>query len=383
LLILTPLTVAYQFIREGEKFGRSINRSKDGNIKPGITVANYERLHYFNPNDFDGVVCDEASAIKSFDGKRRKEVTRFMSKMKYRLLGTATPAPNDFIELGTLSEALGYLGQIEMLGMYFRNDDKTVHQFRKDGDFWNSHKWFFKAHAEIPFWRWVCSWARAIRKPSDLGPYDDTRFILPRLDIEQHVVKTGHLLPGELFPVIACTLSQQREERRITMDDRCAKVAELVAHDKQAVVWCHLNPEGDLLEKMIPGSVQVAGCDSDDDKEDRLTAFTQGKVRVLVTKQKIGGWGLNWQHCGHHVFFPSHSFEGYYQAIRRSYRFGRTEPVKVDIVTTEGEAGVTENLKKKQINADAMFNNLVAEMNNALGVKNFDNHTKEMEPPVW
>ena len=383
VLILTPLAVAYQFLREGEKFGIEIHRSKDGIIKPGITVANYERLHYFNPDNFQGVVCDEASAIKSFDGKRRKDVTRFLSTIKYRLLGTATPAPNDFIELGTLSEALGYLGQIDMLGMYFRNDEKTIHRFKKDGDFWNSHKWFFKAHAEVPFWRWVCSWARALRKPSDLGPFDDSRFALPALNIEQHVVKTEHLLPGELFPIVACTLREQRAERRVTMLERCAYTANLVNHDHPAVVWCHLNPEGDMLEKMIPGSVQVAGCDSDEDKENRLNDFTQGNVRVLITKQKSGGWGLNWQHCGNHLFFPSYSFEGYYQAIRRSYRYGRTSPVNVDIVTTEGEIGVTENLKKKQVKADEMYTNLVKEMNNALGIQQIDTHIKEMEFPAW
>jgi len=383
VLILTPLAVAPQFIREGEKFGIECRRSKEGDIKPGITVANYERLHYFNPDDFAGVVCDEASCLKAFDGKRRKEVTRFLSKVRYRMLGTATPSPNDHIELGTLSEALGVMIQSDMLGRFFKSDDNSRHSLFKEGDFWNRHKWFFKAHAELPFWRWVCSWARAIRKPSDLGPYDDSRFILPALNIEQHVVKCERLLPGELFPIVATTLAEQRAERRETMTERCAYAAELVKHDRPAVVWCHLNPEGDMLEKMMPDAVQVAGCDSDDDKEDRLNAFTTGNVRVLITKQRIGGWGLNWQHCGHHVFFPSHSFEGYYQAIRRSYRFGRTEPVKVDIVTTEGEAGVTDNLKKKQVQADNMFDALVREMNNAMGIKTEDTFTREMEMPEW
>jgi hypothetical protein len=383
VLILTPLAVAQQFIREGDKFGIECKRSKDGSIPGKIIVANYERLHYFNPNDFNGVVCDESSSIKAFDGKRRKEVTRFLSKIKYRLLCSATPSPNDYIELGTASEALGYLGQIEMLSMYFKNDEKTVHSFRKDGDFWNRHKWFFKAHAEIPFWRWVCSWARAIRKPSDLGPFDDSRFILPALNINQHVVKCNRLLPGELFPIIATTLAEQREERKATIEERCAYTAELVKHDKPAVVWCQYNPEGDMLEKMIPDCVQVAGKDDDDEKEDRLNAFTQGHVRVMVTKPKIGAWGLNWQHCGHHTFFPSHSFEQLYQSVRRSYRFGRTDPVNVDMIATEGEAGVTDNLLKKQEKAAQMFEALVREMNNAITVEAKNEYTHEMEVPSW
>lgn len=383
VLVLTPLAVSAQTIREGEKFGIDVRRSKDGVVKPGITVANYERLHYFNPGDFVGVVCDESSAIKAFDGKRRKEVTRFLSKMKYRLLCSATPSPNDYIELGTASEALGHLTQSDMLQMFFKSDDNARHSLFKEGDFWNRNKWFFKAHAELPFWRWVCSWARAIQKPSDLGLFDDTKFILPELHIEQHVVKTERLLFGELFPIAATTLKLQREERKATMDERCAYTAELVNHDKPAVVWCQYNEEGDVLEKMIPDCVQVAGRDEDDVKEERLSAFTEGKVRVMVTKPKIGAWGLNWQHCGHHIFFPSHSFEQYYQSVRRSYRFGRNEPVSVDIVATEGEAGVTANLLKKQDKADKMFRNLIAEMNNAIALETKNTHVNTMECPAW
>lgn len=383
VLILTPLAVGQQTIQEGEKFGVECKRSSDGKVASKIVVTNYERLHYFNPDDFVGVVCDESSAIKAFDGKRRKQVTLFLSKMRYRLLCSATPSPNDHIELGTSSEALGILGQIDMLGMYFKNDDKTVHIFQKSNDFWNTHRWVFKAHAELPFWRFVCGWARAIRKPSDLGPYDDSRFILPELRIKQHVVKCERLLPGEMFPIIAKTLRQQREERRATMEERCAHVAELVKHDKPVVVWCQYNDEGDLLEKMIPDCVQVAGKNSDEEKEESLVAFTEGKVRVLVSKPKIAAWGLNWQHCGHHTFFPSHSFEQYYQATRRSLRFGRVGPVDVDIVTTEGEAGVTANLQKKQVQADTMFQNLVVEMNNAIHLSAIDHHTNIPEAPLW
>lgn len=382
VLILTPLAVSAQTVREAEKFGIDCKQSRDGKIHPGITVTNYERLHYFDASQFAGVVCDESSCIKAFDGKRRKQVTRFLSKMKYRLLCTATAAPNDFIELGTSSEALGELTQSEMLGMFFRSSDNMRHSLFKDGDFWNRAKWFFRAHSEQPFWRWVCSWARSIRKPSDLG-FDDAKFILPALNVVQHLVPSTFCWPGELFPRIARTLKEQRIERRHTMKERCELVANLVDHNESAVVWCQYNEEGDVLEKLIPDAVQVAGCDSDDDKESRLNAFTTGDVRVLVTKPKIGAWGLNWQHCGHHTFFPSHSFEQYYQAVRRSLRFGRHDPVTVDVVTTEGESGVTGNLQKKQRKADEMFAALVAEMHASQGIKTTERHVNGLEMPSW
>jgi len=382
VLIIAPLAVSGQTVREAEKFGVDCQASRDGTVRPRITVTNYERLHYFNPRDFAGAVCDESSAIKAFDGKRRKQVTRFLSKMQYRLLCTATAAPNDFIELGTSSEALGELTQSEMLSMFFRSSDNMRHSLFKEGDFWNRAKWFFRAHSELPFWRWVCSWARAIRKPSDIG-FDDAAFILPPLNIQQHVVGSEYRFPGELFPRIAVTLKEQRLERKRTMQERCEKVASLVNHSSPAVVWCQYNEEGDILESLIPGCVQVAGCDSDEDKEERLEAFSAGQVRVLITKPKIGCWGLNWQHCGHHTFFPSHSFEQYYQAVRRSLRFGRVGPVNVDIVTTQGEEGVTGNLDKKQRKADEMFAALVREMTRGQRMAIEDRHVNRMEYPSW
>lgn len=382
VLIVTPLAVSSQTVRESEKFGIECQQSRDGHVHPNITVTNYERLHYFDASKFAGVVCDESSAIKAFDGKRRKQVTRFLSKMKYRLLCTATAAPNDFIELGTASEALGELSQSDMLGMFFKSSDNMRHSLFKEGDFWNRAKWFFRPHSQTPFWRWVCSWARACRSPADLG-FDDDRFVLPPLNVEQHTLPSEFCYPGELFPRIARTLKEQRIERKHTIHERCDKAAELVQHNQPAVVWCQYNQEGDLLEELIPNSVQVAGCDTDDEKEERLTAFTFGQVRVLITKPKIGAWGLNWQHCGHHTFFPSHSFEQYYQAVRRSLRFGRVGPVKVDVIATEGEAGVTDNLQKKQRKADEMFAALVAEMNRSERVAAVNRHTNEMELPAW
>lgn len=381
-LILTPLAVADQTVREAEKFGIEAKKSKDGKPAKNITVTNYESLHKFDESDYSAVCGDEIGCIKAFDGKRRKQVTRFMSKMRYRLGATATAAPNDFIELGTIAEALGEMTQSDMLGMFFRSSDKKRHSLFKEGDFWNRAKYFFRAHSEVPFWRWVCSWARAIRSPADIG-FDGSRFVLPELDIEQHTIETDFRYPGELFPRVARTLAEQRDERKRTMETRCEMVARIVDHDKPALVWCQYNPEGDILEKMIPGAVQVAGCNSDEEKSERLNGFATGEFRVLVTKPKIGAFGMNYQHCGHQTLFPSHSFEQFYQCIRRSLRFGRVGKVKVDIIATEGEAGVTENLKSKQVKADEMFANLVEHMNQSQRVEIVNNHTRKMESPSW
>ena len=242
--------------------------------------------------------------------------------------------------------------------------------------------WRFKGHAEIPFWRWVCSWARAVRRPSDLG-FDDTRFILPPLREKQHIVESAVIPEGMLFAVPAADLREQREERRRTIDERCEKVANLVAHDRPALVWCHLNDEGKRLSKMIPNAVEVAGSDRDEDKETRFLRFADGDIRVLITKPKIGAWGLNFQHCNHVTFFPSHSFEQYYQGVRRCWRFGQTRPVHVDIVSTEGEAKVLENLQRKAAAADRMFSNLVAEMNNAISLQLHTGFSQRLDLPSW
>jgi hypothetical protein len=380
VLILTPLAVASQTVREAEKFGIKATRSSNGVAHSGITVTNYERLHLFNPSDFVGCVCDESSILKSFAGARKGEITTFMRKMRYRLLATATAAPNDYVELGTSSEALGYLGHMDMLNRFFKNDLNNSATGRMRGEV---IKFRLKGHAELPFWRWVCSWARAIRKPSDLG-FDDSRFVLPELREFEHLVEANSLAEGMLFAMPAQGLKEQREERRRTMQERCEKVASLVNHTGQpALVWCHLNDEGDLLEKLIPDAVQVSGADSDDAKEEKLTAFADNKVRVLVTKPKIGAWGLNLQHCNHITFFPSHSYEQYYQGVRRCYRFGQERPVTVDVVTTEGEQRVLANLQRKAKQADAMFDSLVSEMNTALAIKRASEFTTQEEIPSW
>ncbi len=388
VLLLTPLAVSHQTILEAEKFGIEAHRSASGEIHHGINVSNYERLHYFNPSDFAGMVCDESSILKSFDGKRRGEITAFMRQMKYRLLCTATAAPNDYIELGTSSEALGYLGHMDMLGRFFKNDQNSIkptwaRRSEVPGKmFADAGKWRFKGHAELAFWQWVCSWARACRKPSDLG-FDDAEFILPPLYEREHVIEARTLADGMLFSLPAVGLKEQREERRRTIQERCEKVADLVSHNRQALVWCHLNSEGDLLDDLIKDGQQVSGADSDEAKEEKFTAFAKGELRVLVTKPKIGAWGLNFQHCNHVTFFPSHSFEQYYQGVRRCWRFGQKNPVRVDIVTTEGEQGVMANLQRKSQAADKMFSALVEQMNEAMEIDGRHKFTKTEEIPAW
>lgn len=378
VLILAPLAVSQQTIREAEKFAIGARRSA-GEIGSGIHVTNYEKLHLFRSDDFSGVVCDESSAIKAFDGKRRAEVTEFMRKVPYRLLCTATAAPNDYIELGTSSEALGELGYVDMLNRFFVNTDRSIstrERFRG-----GQAKWRFKGHAQEPFWKWVCSWARAVRKPSDLGFRDD-RFRLPALNEREHIVETRTLAEGALFAMPAADMHEEREERRRTIQERCEAVAKIVAHDSPAVVWCHLNAEADLLAKIIPGAAQVSGAMDDGEKEAAFDAFSRGQLRVLVIKPKIGAWGLNWQHCAHVVTFATHSYEQYYQAVRRCWRFGQEREVTVDIIATEGELFAKDNMRRKAMAADRMFERLVTHMNGASQIRTAQ-EMKSVEVPAW
>lgn len=385
VLLLTPLAVGAQMEREAEKFHIEAKRSRDGKIKGKITITNYEQLHHFSPGDFEGVICDESGILKSFDGAYKREITIFMRKVKFRLLATATAAPNDFIELGTSSEALGYLGYMDMLNKFFKNDQNNSATNRR-GRFTEATKWRLKGHAHESFWRWVTSWARAIRFPSDLG-FDDDGFILPELIEREHELKCEGryiegVLPGLALP--ANGLKEQREERRATIEDRCEHAAKIVnGHDDFSVVWCNLNDEGDLLEKIIPDSIQVSGKDSDDAKEEKLIAFSEGRARVLVIKPKIGAWGLNWQHCNHMTIFPTHSYEQLYQSVRRCWRFGQKRPVNVDLIFTEGDENVIENLKRKQRQAIEMFDRLVEYMNQSLAVDHVKKYENKMEVPSW
>jgi len=389
VLILSPLSVSLQTVDEARKFDLDCTRSQDGAVTAETVTTNYERLDKFDPDNFAGVVCDESSILKNFDGARKAAVTEFMRKVPYRLLCTATAAPNDYIELGTSSEALGHLGYTDMLTRFFKNDQHTVkpttyrHGGRDFKKLENAAKWRFKGHAEIPFWRFVCSWARACRKPSDLG-FDDEDFILPPLTEESHLVEARSNPDGKLFALPAVGLDEQREERRRTIRERCERVAELVNGTGQpALVWCHLNEEGDLLAKLIPDAVQVSGKDSDDAKEEKLFGFARGDARILITKPKIGAWGLNFQRCAHVTFFPSHSFEQYYQGVRRCWRFGQMRPVKVDVVTTEGEKSVLANLQRKARAADQMFSQLVDQMHDPEHIDTDRKFTVREELPSW
>lgn len=379
VLIVTPLAVSAQTIEEAAKFRLDLRRTVDGTAHPGLNVTNYERLHHFNPADFAGVACDESSAIKSFDGTRRQIVTDFMRKLPYRLLSTATAAPNDYIELGTSSEALGELGHMDMLNRFFKNDQNSTTVNR----LWDGAKWRLKGHAETHFWRWVCAWARALRKPSDMG-YSDERFHLPPLQEREVLVAATTPAPGMLFDLPAQGLWEEREEARRTLAERCDRVRAIAAQESGPIVlWCHLNDEGNTLARLIPEAIQVQGSDSPEEKEARLLAFTRGEVRILIIKPKIGAWGLNWQHCAHMTFFPSHSFEQYYQAVRRCWRFGQTRPVQVDIVTTDSGARVMANLQRKATQADAMFSHLVTHMHDALGVTRSSTFTQAEQVPAW
>jgi len=382
VLLLTPLAVGDQTVDEAKRFGMEAIKSNDGQPKAKITVTNYEKLHMFDPADFVGVCCDESSILKHIKGATQKNVTRFMSKMKYRSLWTATAAPNDYTELGTSSEALGGLNHSEMLKMFFKQmDDKTTRQYeRKVENLEKAGKhfaklsfrvsqaingWRLKGHAHDHFWRWVVSWARACRKPSDVG-FSDAGYDLPPLIEREHIITPYTPPEGMLFTMPAFGLKEERQERKRTLEQRCGLAADLVNHDRSAVIWCHTNDEGDLLEKIIRGSVQVAGRHTDDEKESAFKGFADGSYRVLIVKPKIGAWGLNWQHCNHVVTFASHSYEQYYQSIRRCWRFGQKNPVTVDVIASEGEARVKENMDRKSAQADKMFAELVFHMSNAI-----------------
>jgi hypothetical protein len=376
VLVIAPLMVSMQTAMEAKKFDFAAERSLDGKFKAKIVTTNYERLHYFDPDDFSGVVCDESSAIKNFDGARKTEITEFMRRVKYRLLCSATPSPNDYIELGTSSEALSHLGYMDMLGMFFKNDEDSLHPMSM------GTQWRFKTHAQRDFWRWVCSWARAVRKPSDIG-FSDGDFVLPELIERDHILNSP-VLDGYLFPMAAQGLAEERSERKATVEARCEAAAKMrIASGVPGVAWCHLNAEADALVSMIPGAQQISGSDPDERKEELLVAFQSGQLSDLVTKPKIAAFGLNWQHANHMTYFADHSFEQYYQAVRRMWRFGQKRSVTVDIVTTESLAGVSKNLRRKADATDEMFKVIVEQMNDAMTLNRFKHHTNSQEIPAW
>lgn len=353
VLILAPLAVSKQTEREGKKFGIPVSvASSDMDIrKPGVFVTNYEKLQHFDPSRFAGVVLDESSILKSFTGATRNTLIERFAATPMKLAATATPAPNDFMELGNHSEFFGVLTRTEMLSTFFVHDG---------GD---TAKWRLKGHAAEEYWKWICGWAVMIRKPSDLG-YSDLGFDLPPLRMNHVTVKSNRPLEGFLFPVEAQTLEERRNARRGSMKERVQACADLVNSSTDPwLIWCDLNAEGDLLEKMISDAVQVAGADKPEMKELRMFGFTDGEHRVLVSKPSIAGWGMNWQHCNNVAFVGlSDSYEAFYQAVRRCWRFGQTKPVNCYVITCEEEGAVVKNIERKERDAARMAREMVKHM---------------------
>ena len=367
VLILAPLLVSKQTIREASKFGISdIQYSPDGTVKSKITITNYERFHHFDVSQFQGIVLDESSILKSYTGKYRTEIIERCQSVPFRLACTATPAPNDFMELGNHAEFIGAMTRTEMLAMFFVHDGGET------------QKWRLKGHAENKFWEWVCSWAVMIRKPSDLG-YEDNGFILPSLNIQQDTIQVERPSGGMLFAMEARSMIERRQARKETTESRCAKAAELVnKSDDQWLIWCDLNRESEMLKRMIDGAVEVKGSDSQEHKENSMLGFSDGSVRIIVTKPKIAGFGMNWQNC-HNVIFVglSDSYEQYYQAIRRCWRFGQKNQVNCHIITASTEGAVVKNIKRKEKDAVRMAEMMVDNMH-SINEKNIKGTTRTM-----
>ena len=380
VLILTPLAVAFQFIDEAAKIGiDDIEHSKDGRFTKKIIVCNYERLHYFDPNDFVCVMLDESSILKNFNGKNRDSIIAFIKRVKYRYLGTATPSPNDFIELGNSSEALGYMGYMDMLSKFFRNNQNSVDSGNRN----IGEKFYLKPHAENDFFAWVNQWSIMVKKPSDIG-FSDDGYDLPKLHTINHTVKSNELfcINGQqnLFAAPARTMTEVREEQKSTVVERCEKAVDL-AKNKTSVYWCNLNEESAKLAELDRDAFEITGGMSIDKKEEMLVSFARGEIPRLITKAKMTSMGLNWQHCNHTVFFPTWSYEQYYQAIRRFWRFGQKSEVICDIVISEGQGRVMEALQQKTQKAIELHENLVKCSNRdfSFSAREFNQQIKQPE----
>lgn len=376
VLILTPLAVAFQFILEAEKLGiDDIEYSKDGRHNKKIVICNYERLHYFNSNDFVGVILDESSILKNFNGKIKNQVTSFVKKISYRFLSTATPSPNDFIELGTSSEALGYMGYMDMLGKFFKNNQNSVDSNNRN----IGEKFYLKPHAERDFFAWVNQWAIMVKMPSDLG-FSNDRYKLPELIINKHVVKNQSLIDvngqAQMFTPIAKSMTEVRHEQKQTEEKRCERAIEL-ASGKTSVYWCNTNNESALLKQNDKEAIEIIGSQSIEKKEEILLAFANGQIKRLITKAKMTSMGLNWQHCSHSVFFPTWSYEQYYQAIRRFWRFGQKNDVTIDMVISDGQTRVLKALEQKTVKAIELHKSLTENVN-----RTFDNKIKEFNKEI-
>jgi superfamily II DNA or RNA helicase len=352
VLILAPLAVSPQTRREAGLCGIEATVCRTAaDIHPGINITNHERLHHFADHDWSGIVLDESSILKAFDGRTREALTLFAHRARYRLCCTATPSPNDYEELGGHSEFLDVMGRRQMLSEFFVNDGISA-----------AH-WRLKRYGQNAYWQWIATWARMLRTPADLG-FDASGFDLPPLTVNVRTVDADSVSGDRLFSVPVATLSERREARRESISDRVEIAAELAnAHGRPCVVWCDLNAESQALTRAIPDAVEVTGSQSTDDKEERLAAFSAGEARVIVSKPSIAGWGLNWQHCSDVIFVGlSDSYEQYYQAMRRCWRFGQTRPVTVTVIASNREQTVLENIRRKEREAGQMFELVIEAM---------------------
>ena len=375
VLIIAPLAVAFQFLSEAKKFGiDDIMYSRDGNYSTKIVICNYERLDKFNYSDFDCVMLDESSILKNFKGAIKNQVTTFLKKVKYRYLFTATPSPNDFVELGTSSEALGYMGYTDMLTKFFTNNEDTISPMNI------GTQWILKGHAKNDFFKWVSSWSISMRKPSDLG-FSDKLYILPELQRMYHPVDNINnlVVNGQImmFNNIAKTLPEILAEQRSTVKERCEKAIELSSKHDTSVYWCNRNDESSLLNSLDKDAYEIKGSMNLDKKEELLLAFSKGEIKKLITKPRITAFGLNWQHCNHTVFFPTFSYEQYYQAIRRFWRFGQLRPVTVDLVYSDGQKRVLDGLLAKAEKANELFSKLNTNLHS-----NFENKVNGFDKEI-
>lgn len=369
VLILAPLAVAEQTAEEGQSIGVAVTHARDGSdVRAGITITNYDRLHKFDVAQFGGVVLDESSIIKHHAAKTLQTLLDAFRATTYKLCATATPAPNDWTELGNHAEFLGVRSRAEMLAEFFVHDG---------GD---TQTWRLKGHARQVFWRWVASWGAMVRSPADLG-HDASAYDLPALHVHQHTVETEHNPAHGLFAMEAQTLMERRDARRSSLVERVRACAQMVNADRRPwVVWCDLNAEGDALTAAIDGAVQIAGADDADVKEQRLHDFANGKIRVLVSKPSICGFGLNWQHCARMAFVGvTDSFEAYYQAVRRCWRFGQKHPVDVHVFASQQEGAVVANLRRKEADARAMADAMASETMSAVR-ENILGRSKDTNP---
>ncbi len=373
VLILAPLAVAEQTAEEGAAIGVPVTHARsDADLRAGINITNYERLHRFDAGRFAGVVLDESSIIKHHDAKTFRLLTDAFASTHYKLCATATPAPNDWTELGTHAEFLGIRSRTEMLAEFFTHDGGET------------QVWRLKGHARRAFWQWVASWGAVIRSPADLG-HDASAYQLPPLGVREHHVEHESDVPdGQLFASEAQTLMERRDARRSSLSARVDACAAIVNADTEPwVIWCDLNAEGDALRAAIPGAVEIRGSDDVDTKERRLSDFAHGRTRVLITKPSIAGWGLNWQHCARVAFVGvTDSFEAYYQAVRRCWRFGQRRPVDVHLFVSPAEGAVRANLARKERDAAAMGEALAAETGEAVraNIRGAARETNEYKP---